>query len=152
MWTGVGRFVVPKGRNDSSLAVYCLECDQRTTRPLGHGLSWSAGVFYPRKVAERSLRPNHIRRGGDGSFLGHIPGSKLPRYYHLVPPGQNPCRRTSFRIEDEDDDEYEDETDTRRIHRAKAAPLQARRRDHVAPGSWILTAGSFPFAFCTAPH
>jgi hypothetical protein len=45
MWTGVGRFVVPKGRNDSSLAVYCLECDQRTTRPVGHGLSWSAGVF-----------------------------------------------------------------------------------------------------------
>jgi hypothetical protein len=63
MWTGVGRFVVPKGRNDSSLAVYCLECDQRTTRPVGHGLSWSAGVFtaqgrrtFPPIQSHRSLR------------------------------------------------------------------------------------------------
>jgi hypothetical protein len=45
MWTGVGRFVVPKGRDDSSLAVYCLECVQEKNRPVGNGVIGSEGTF-----------------------------------------------------------------------------------------------------------
>ena len=36
----------------------------------------------PSTQSHRSLR--------DGSFLGHVPGSKLPGYYHLFPTGQMP--------------------------------------------------------------
>jgi len=82
-------FVVPKGLNEGSLAIYCQECVQQTTRPVGHGLSWSTRAFTAQ--GDRTFRPtqsHHTLR--DGSFLGHIPGSKLPGYYHSVPPGQKP--------------------------------------------------------------
>ena len=36
---------VPKGLNDSSQAIYCLECVLKKTRPVGYGLSWSTRAF-----------------------------------------------------------------------------------------------------------
>jgi hypothetical protein len=96
----------------------------------GYGLSWSTRACTAR--CDRRFPPTESHRTlRDGSFLGHIPGSKLPGYLHLVPSGQQtiptgvhifestsfglqkqaPCseamsiQRVERLFEDEDDDE-----------------------------------------------
>jgi hypothetical protein len=45
---------------------------------------------YQQTNSDRSLR--------DGSFCKRIPGSKLPGYLHLVPPGRNPGHQSTNRL------------------------------------------------------
>jgi hypothetical protein len=44
-----GRAFVPEGRDDSSLAVYCLECVQVMSRPVGYGVNGVTGAFCHRE-------------------------------------------------------------------------------------------------------
>jgi hypothetical protein len=37
-------FVPPKGLDERSLAIYCLECAPKKIRRVGYGMSWSTGV------------------------------------------------------------------------------------------------------------
>ena len=78
---------VPEGRNDGSLAVYCLECVQERNRPVGYGVIGSGKLSITlsgERASRLTLRPS-LR---DGSFVKPIPGSKLPGYLHSVPSGQ----------------------------------------------------------------
>jgi hypothetical protein len=53
-------------------------------------------------------RPTQTVPDGTGLFCKRIPGSKLPGYFHLVPPGRNPGQMIKRNVfEDEDDDEDE---------------------------------------------
>jgi len=40
-----GEVFVPKGRNDSSLAVYCLGCGKKPNRPVRERYDWVGGTF-----------------------------------------------------------------------------------------------------------
>jgi hypothetical protein len=59
---------------------------KKTTRPVGHGLSWSTRGFTA--YDGRSFLPTQSHRTlRDGSFFASIPGSELPGYLHSVPSG-----------------------------------------------------------------
>ena len=80
----------------------------------------------------------------DGRLFGHIPGNKLPGYYHSIPPGQRPRGRgvqfqigavlqhsntPSLRVaEIEDDDEDENEAQLLNITSA-SSPNCAKLQD-----------------------
>jgi len=40
----VGMSVVPEGLNDSSQAIYCLECEREETRPVGNGVRGNSAL------------------------------------------------------------------------------------------------------------
>jgi len=65
LWTRLERSVVPKGRNEGSLAVYRQELVYQKTRPVRYGLNWSTRARTAQR-ARRSHPPHQIRLGGDG--------------------------------------------------------------------------------------
>jgi hypothetical protein len=55
---GVSGFV-PKGLNEGSQAVYCLECADNKARPVGYGLIGNSEAFHDPRLTGRLARPNH---------------------------------------------------------------------------------------------
>jgi len=80
---------VPKGLNDSSLAVYCLGMRKNRTVPLGNGVvGVGRNILRPRAV---NVRIDQLIPYPTGRIVSErFPGNKLPGYYHSVPPGQPP--------------------------------------------------------------
>src|SRR5215469_5029879 len=81
---------VPKGPGEGSLAIYCQECVLKKIRPVGYGMSRSAGGFTAQ--GRRTFLPTPIIPFPSGTvrFFLDPPGNKLPGYLHLVPSGQTP--------------------------------------------------------------
>ena len=72
---------VPKGLDEGSQAIYCLECVKKMIRPVlsaiarmateeGYGMSWYTGIFTP-KITERSFRPIISFPNGTVRFFLH---------------------------------------------------------------------------------
>jgi hypothetical protein len=59
------------------------------TRPVGNGMIGSEGTSST-LIGKPVSRPTQTVPYGTGPFCKRIPGSELPGYLHLVPPGQNP--------------------------------------------------------------
>ena len=75
------RVFVPEGLNDSSQAIYCLECVQRGDPSRRDGVIGSEkGV--PRLERLFNWGRDQIRLGGDGFSIGRVPGNELPGYDH----------------------------------------------------------------------
>src|SRR5215469_2164610 len=99
MWTGLRKSFCPEG---TTLMVawqfIARDAHNKTTRPVGHGLSWSTRPFAA--YGSRSFPPTQSHRTlRDGSFLASVPGSKLPGYLHYVPSGQNSSSTLVRKIE-----------------------------------------------------
>jgi hypothetical protein len=91
---------VPEGLNDRSLAAYCQEYAEEAFRPARDGMisslrlpvglrSWNGQRRDDLSVRLRwDVWRRLIRYPPDRNALGHIPGSKLPGYRHLLPVGR----------------------------------------------------------------
>ena len=72
---------------------------------------------------------------GTGIFCKRIPGSKLPGYFHLVPPGRNPGQMIKRNVfEDEDDDEDEHDDDEYEDERTRPSEQNCKPESH-SPGA-----------------
>jgi hypothetical protein len=65
---------VPKGLDDRSQAIYCLESVQSRIRPVGHGLILTHGGLGPDRSA--SIGPNHTVPYGTVPVFARIPVPK----------------------------------------------------------------------------
>jgi hypothetical protein len=63
--------------------------NRNRNRPVGNGMIGSEGTFST-LIGKPVSRPTQTVPYGTGPFCKRIPGSELPGYLHLVPPGQNP--------------------------------------------------------------
>jgi hypothetical protein len=79
---------VPKGLNDRSQAISLPGMSNNKIRPVGYGMIWRPGLIHCPDRTTRLTDPNHTVPTGRISFFASVPGSKLPGYDHLVPPGQ----------------------------------------------------------------
>jgi hypothetical protein len=84
---------VPEGQTDSSQAVYCLGSVRKKARPVRDGVIKSTKRTFSILCAEQSRIARSYRPYGTARLFKHIPGNKLPGYYHLVPSGQKPLLR-----------------------------------------------------------
>jgi hypothetical protein len=81
------RIFVPKGLDEGSQAIYCLETGSRATRPVGYGMiGFAISLFHRRRQTNAGTR-DHIVPYGTDQFLT-FPGNKLAGYLHRVRPGQ----------------------------------------------------------------
>jgi hypothetical protein len=64
-----------------------LEMSNNKIRPVGYGMIWSPGLIHCPGLTTR-LTDQITPSLRDGFLFRTVPGSKLPGYDHLVPPGQ----------------------------------------------------------------
>jgi hypothetical protein len=66
----------------------CQGC-KKPNPSVGNGMIGSEGTSST-LIGKAVSRPTQTVPYGTGPFCKRIPGSELPGYLHLVPPGQNP--------------------------------------------------------------
>ena len=86
--------VVPEGRNDGSLAVYCQGQARKKDRPVGYGMMSGAGHCSPANTLRRAGRPITPCPTGRASRY-RISRHFMPGYHHPVPTG-HPRLRVRF--------------------------------------------------------